>query len=101
MPPLPVISAKELIKFLQYKGFKFIRQKGSHQRHKHSDGKAITVPVHGKDNLKRGLLNGILNELNIDVEELIDPLSCFILYAEICNFSTVDKSNFLLAIHKL
>ena len=71
MPPLPVISAKELIKFLQSIGFEFVRQKGSHQRYKHPDGRAITIPVHGKDNLKRGLLNGILNELNINVEELI------------------------------
>ncbi len=71
MPPLPVINAKDLIRFLQFKGFEFVRQKGSHQRYKHVDGRAITVPVHGKDNLKRGLLNGILNELNIDVEELI------------------------------
>lgn len=71
MPPLPVISAKELIKFLQYKGFEFVRQKGSHQRYKHPDGRAVTIPVHGKSDLKRGLLNGILNELNIDVEELI------------------------------
>ena len=74
MPPLPVISAKELIKFLQYKGFVFVRQKGSHQRYKHPDGRAVTVPVHGKSDLKRGLLNGILNELNIDVEELISFL---------------------------
>jgi len=74
MPPLPVISAKELIKFLQSKGFEFVRQKGSHQRYKHPDGRAITVPVHGKTNLKRGLLNGILNELNINVEELIEFL---------------------------
>jgi len=74
MPPLPVISAKELIKFLVSKGFVFIRQKGSHQRYKHSDGRAITIPVHGKDNLKRGLLNGILNELNLEVQELIDFL---------------------------
>ncbi len=74
MPPLPVISAKELIKFLQSKGFVLIRQKGSHQRYKNASGKAITIPVHGKDNLKRGLLNGILNELNLDVEELINFL---------------------------
>jgi len=70
VPPLPVISTKELIKFLQFKGFELTRQKGSHQRYKHPDGRAVTVPVHGKSDLKRGLLNGILNELNIDVEEL-------------------------------
>jgi predicted RNA binding protein YcfA (HicA-like mRNA interferase family) len=74
MPPLPVISARELIKFLLSKGFEFVRQKGSHQRYKHSDGRAVTIPVHGKDDLKRGLLNGILNELNIDAEELINFL---------------------------
>ncbi|MFA5462063.1 MAG: type II toxin-antitoxin system HicA family toxin [Sulfurimonas sp.] len=74
MPPLPVISAKELIKFLQYKGFVFVRQKGSHQRYKHPDGRAVTIPLHGKSDLKRGLLNGILNELNINVEELINFL---------------------------
>ncbi len=74
MPPLPVISAKELIKFLLYKGFELVRQKGSHQRYKHPDGRAVTIPVHGKSDLKRGLLNGILNELNIDAEELINFL---------------------------
>ncbi len=71
MPPLPVISAKQLIKFLLFKEFIFVRQKGSHQRYKHKDGRAITIPVHGKTALKRGLLNGILSELNISVEELI------------------------------
>jgi len=71
MPPLPVISVRELIKFLKFKGFKLLRQKGSHQRYKHPNGRVVTVPVHGKSDLKRGLLNGILNELNIDVEELI------------------------------
>ena len=70
MPPLPIISARELIKFLKFKGFELVRQKGSHQRYKHIDGKAITIPVHGKSSLKRGLLNGILNELSIDVDEL-------------------------------
>jgi predicted RNA binding protein YcfA (HicA-like mRNA interferase family) len=74
MPPLPIINAKQLIKFLLSKGFIFVRQKGSHQRYKHPDGRAITVPLHGKTSLKRGLLNGILNELNISVEELLSFL---------------------------
>ena len=75
MPPLPIIDAKDFIKFLLSKGFIFIRQKGSHKRYKHPDGRAITVPVHGKTNLKRGLLKGILNELNISVDELVDFLN--------------------------
>ena len=75
MPPLPIISAKEFIKFLQSKGFFFVRQKGSHQRYKHPNGMVITIPVHDKKPLKRGLLNAILNELNISVEELLDFLN--------------------------
>jgi predicted RNA binding protein YcfA (HicA-like mRNA interferase family) len=75
MPPLPVISAKKLIVFLLFKGFLLQRQKGSHQRYKHPDGRAITIPVHGKDTIKRGLLNGILNELNISTQELVDFLN--------------------------
>jgi len=75
MPPLPVISAKKLVLFLLFKGFLFQRQKGSHQRYKHPDGRAITIPIHGKDTIKRGLLSGILNELNISTQELIDFLN--------------------------
>jgi predicted RNA binding protein YcfA (HicA-like mRNA interferase family) len=75
MPPLPVVNAKELVKFLLSKGFKLVRQKGSHQRYRHPDGRAVTIPVHGKSAIKRGLLNGILNELNIPVEDLISFLN--------------------------
>jgi predicted RNA binding protein YcfA (HicA-like mRNA interferase family) len=75
MPPLPIISAKKLVLFLLFKGFVFQRQKGSHQRYKHPDGRAITIPTHGKDTIKRGLLSGVLNELNISTQELIDFLN--------------------------
>ena len=75
MPPLPIIESKKLIAFLIYKGFAFQRQKGSHQRYKHPDGRAVTIPVHGKDILKRGLLSGILKELNLSAQELIDFLN--------------------------
>ncbi len=74
MPPLPVIDAKRFIRFLESKGFFFVRQKGSHRRYKHADGRAVTVPVHGKKTLKRGLLNAMLNELNFTVEELLEFL---------------------------
>jgi len=72
MPPLPIIDAKKFIKFLESLNYQFVRQKGSHKRYKNPNGKSITIPDHGKDNLKRGLLNGMLNELNISVEELIE-----------------------------
>ncbi len=74
MPPLPVINAKLLIDFLESRGFYFVRQKGSHKRFKNNYGQSITVPDHGKTDLQRGLLNGILKELNISVDELINFL---------------------------
>lgn len=71
MPPLPVIDAKTFIKFLESLGFYFVRQKGSHARYKHDDGRAVTVPIHGKEALKRGLLGGMLNEIGADTEDLV------------------------------
>ena len=71
MPPLPVIDAKTFIKFLESLGFYFVRQKGSHARYKHDDGRAVTVPIHGKEALKRGLLGGMLNEIGADIEDLV------------------------------
>ena len=71
MPPLPIIDAKTFIKFLEYLGFECIRQKGSHKRFKHKDGRVLTVPVHQGKNLKRGLLKGMLNSIDVSVDELI------------------------------
>ncbi len=71
MPPLPVIDAKVFIKFLESLGFYFVRQKGSHTRYRHDDGRAVTVPIHGKENLKRGLLGGMLNEISVEVSDLL------------------------------
>jgi predicted RNA binding protein YcfA (HicA-like mRNA interferase family) len=47
MPKLPVVTGDEVIKALTRIGFQSIRQKGSHLRLKHEDGRVVTVPVHG------------------------------------------------------
>jgi predicted RNA binding protein YcfA (HicA-like mRNA interferase family) len=39
MPPLPVISGKDFLNFLQALGFTIVRINGSHHRLKHPDGK--------------------------------------------------------------
>ena len=46
MVNMPIFKGDELIKFLETLGFKKIRQKGSHIRLKHEDGRVTTVPVH-------------------------------------------------------
>ena len=74
MSELPLLKATELIKALQKAGFERIRQKGSHVRLRHPDGRVVTVPVHGNQEIGRGLLRKILR----DVEWTPDNLSSFL-----------------------
>lgn len=72
MPPLPVISGKELLKVLQSIGFIIIRINGSHHRMKHPDGRVTTVPVHGNRDIPKGLLRKIIREdLEMEVDAFI------------------------------
>lgn len=42
------LTARELIGALERDGFLFVRQTGSHQRYRHSDGRRVTVAPHGR-----------------------------------------------------
>ena len=73
MPPLPVISGKDLIHFLQSLGFVVIRIKGSHHRLRHPDGRVTTIPVHKNEDLPKGLLRKIIREdLELELDIFID-----------------------------
>ena len=63
------MSSKELCKFLEKEGFKFIRQKGNHRFYRHEDGRTTVVPIHSNKEIKRGLLKAILDEINMTREE--------------------------------
>ena len=65
MPKLSPIKGIKLIKFLQKQGFIIIRQKGSHVRLEHPDGRKTTIPVHSGENVGKGLLRKILRDANI------------------------------------
>lgn len=70
MGHLPAISGKDLLKLLQALGFVLVRVNGSHHRLRHPDGRVTTVPVHGKDDLPKGLLRKIIREdLKVTLEE--------------------------------
>ncbi len=60
MTTLPVISGKALLNLLAKQGFRLVRQKGSHVRLRAADGRVTTVPVHGNQDLPKGLLRKIL-----------------------------------------
>ena len=63
---LPLLSSKEVCKFLEKEGFKAIRQKGSHKFYRHQDGRTTVVPIHSNKDVKRGLLKGILDEIKME-----------------------------------
>ncbi len=72
MPQLPVISGKDLIKFLQTLGFVVVRVNGSHHRLKHPDGRVTTVPVHKNEDLPKGLTRKIIREdLDMELDEFL------------------------------
>lgn len=72
MPRQPVLSGKKLLKLLLRNGFVIVRRKGSHVFVKHNKtGKASVIPVHSNEDLSRGLLKSILDDLGVDIERLL------------------------------
>jgi len=55
-------------------GFAFDRQKGSHAVYLRStDGRRVVIPMHNRD-LKPGTLHGLVRDLGISVEQLVELL---------------------------
>lgn len=65
MPKLSPIRAKVLTVILEREGFKLVRQKGSHLRLAHPDGRKTTIPIHAGEKVGVGLLRKILRDANI------------------------------------
>lgn len=78
MPKMPIVTGKEMIKFLNKLGFSTIRINGSHHRMKSKDGRITTIPVHANRTLPRGLLRKIIRD---DLEITLNDFS--ILYTEL------------------
>lgn len=74
MAKLPSPTGNELITALQKIGFEIVRQKGSHVRLKHEDGRVVTIPVHAGKTVGKGLLLKILRDTELTKDELINLL---------------------------
>lgn len=74
MPKLPSVTADALIKVLKKIDFDVVRQKGSHVRMKHQDGRVVTIPVHAQQNIGKGLLLKILRDAELTKDDLITLL---------------------------
>lgn len=74
MPKLPIIKVRELIRVLEQLGFFKYHQVGSHAQYKHYDGRRITVPIHYGRDIQKKMLRGIINDLELKVEEFLSLL---------------------------
>lgn len=71
---LPAVKPKQLIRFLEQRGWELDRTRGSHYILKHTgERRKITVPMHNRD-LGPGLLLAILKNVGVDRDEFIDAL---------------------------
>ncbi len=69
------ITFKHLIKIIEKLGFKRIRQKGSHIRFEHPDGRKTTIPDHGSRDVPKGLLVKIIRyDLEMQTDEFEEIL---------------------------
>lgn len=62
-------KSRELERVARKLGFEKVRNKGSHARWQHPDGRATTIPTHGSAEIGSWLFYEILQQLSITEEE--------------------------------
>ena len=66
---MPSATARDFKKIAQKLGFVFTRQTGSHERWQHTDGRPVTIPIHGGREIGPPLFYKIVRQLGISPEE--------------------------------
>jgi predicted RNA binding protein YcfA (HicA-like mRNA interferase family) len=74
MIKLACLTGQQVIAALPRAGFDVIRVKGSHHFLRHSDGRAIVVPVHRSETIEPGLMTKILRDCEMTRDTLIELL---------------------------
>lgn len=64
------ISGKKLAHILERKDWRLVRIKGSHHRYQ-KDNTSISIPIHGNQDLKIGLLKSVMKQANLTESDLI------------------------------
>lgn len=71
MSHLPMVTAREMIQFLNHLGFVEARRHGSHIFFRHSDGRTATIPDHPGEDLGRGVTNKILHDAEVTRDDFL------------------------------
>lgn len=66
----PKLNARQLIRIIETKGFRFSRQNGSHAIYINDEGVRTTIPIHGKKELGIGLLRQIMKDTGLSADDL-------------------------------
>ena len=66
---MPSARAKEFQAVARKLGFRRARQTGSHERWNHLDGRAVTIPLHGGEDIGPPLFFKILRQMSLTLEE--------------------------------
>jgi len=74
MTRLPRVTGKEVIAALARADFVVVRVRGSHHFLRHSDGRAIVVPVHADETIGPGLMSKILRACELTLDEVVTLL---------------------------
>jgi len=74
MSKLPAVRPSDLTRVARRIGFVFDRQKGSHAIFlRATDRRRVIIPMHNRD-LKPGTLHGLLDDMGLTREKLIELL---------------------------
>ncbi len=71
MAKVPVLKPQEVTTRLQQRGFKEVRQRGSHKQFRHTDGRRTTVPFHSGRDISPILLRQICKDIGCTLEEFV------------------------------
>jgi predicted RNA binding protein YcfA (HicA-like mRNA interferase family) len=73
MPRPPILKPRELCRILEALGFVEVRQRGSHKRFEHPDGRATTVPDHRGRDVSPYVLRHVADDVGMTWDEMIRP----------------------------
>ena len=71
MGNIPILNPQKVSSILIKLGFKEIRQKGSHKRYRHPDGRSTTVPFHKGRDISPVLLRQITKDIDLTIDDFL------------------------------
>ncbi|PWR73676.1 type II toxin-antitoxin system HicA family toxin [Methanospirillum lacunae] len=65
---------RKVVRVLSDLGFSCTRKRGSHLIMQHPDGRTTVIPFHSGEEIQRGLLRSIINDVGIDKDVFVSLL---------------------------